>query len=288
MRIFDSVFLLNSVHLIIMNKPLRLFKTIALYFTMLCLIHTSIHARETAKTKKKTSAVSTTPEPDVTPRKPSQQKLVSNIREASVPHFLDNYSRDGIDVSHYQGNINWEVVARETKISYAYLKATEGASLVDDTYRKNILGAKKAGIKVGSYHFYRPNVSVDEQFNNMTQNVLQDEQDLLPIIDIEHAGKVSESQFIADLSLFLDKITKYYGRKPMLYTFHNFYNRYLSGRFPGYHWMIARYKEDEPTLDDGQNYIMWQYTCKGNIPGIKGNVDKSMIMGDFSLSEVFY
>ncbi|MEG1580124.1 MAG: GH25 family lysozyme, partial [Bacteroidaceae bacterium] len=106
--------------------------------------------------------------------------------------------------------------------------------------------------------------------------------------DVEHAGKVSEEQFVSDLRRFIEQVTKFYGRRPLIYTFHNFYNRHLSGKFPGYKWMIARYREDEPTLDDGQDFIVWQYTAKGSIPGIRGNVDKSKIMENYSLSEILF
>lgn len=137
-----------------------------------------------------------------------------------------------------------------------------------------------------SYHFYRPNVDWKKQFDNMTSVVKTENQDLVPIIDIEHRGSVSAEDFIADLRSFIEKVTAYYGKKPLLYTYHNFYNRYLQGEFTDYHFMIARYRSDSPTLNDGKDYIMWQYTQTGSIPGIRGHVDRSKIMGNFSLNQV--
>ncbi len=195
--------------------------------------------------------------------------------------------REGIDVSRYQGTIDWEQVAMDN-ISYAYLKATEGTSLVDVTYRRNIKEARKYGISVGSYHFYRSNISVDEQFNNLTSTVLKEEQDLVPMIDVEVRGSVSEEKFISDLREFIERVTKHYGKKPLLYTFHNFYNKHLVNQFPGYHWMIARYRSDSPTLNDGTDYIMWQYTASGSVAGVRGNVDRSRIMGNFQLHQVAF
>ena len=173
-----------------------------------------------------------------------------------------------------------------TPISYVYLKATEGASLVDDTYERNLTEARRVGLSVGSYHFYRPNVDWKKQFDNMTSVVKTENQDLVPIIDIEHRGSVSAEDFIADLRSFIEKVTAYYGKKPLLYTYHNFYNRYLQGEFTDYHFMIARYRSDSPALNDGKDYIMWQYTQTGSIPGIRGHVDRSKIMGNFSLNQV--
>lgn len=237
---------------------------------------------------KKDAVIAYLPEPDVMANKPRNIRAAAPIKEANNPFAHENYSKEGIDVSRYQGNIDWQAVVQDINISYAYLKATEGASLVDVTYRSNLEGAKKAGLKVGSYHFYRPNISIDEQFNNLTTNVKPGEQDLLPLIDIEHKGSVSEEKFISDLQTFLERVTKFYGKRPMLYTFHNFYNRHLAGKFKGYKWMIARYREDQPTLDDGQDYIIWQYTDKARINGIRGNVDRSSIMDGYTLSEIFF
>lgn len=202
-----------------------------------------------------------------------------------IGHHNDRY-REGIDVSHYQGKIDWNRVAREGGVSYVYIKATEGAEIVDDRHAFNLAAAHKAGLSVGSYHFYRPRVDVDAQFRNMTSVVIKSGQDLVPIIDIEDDRGVTEDRFIADLSRFIHMVTRHYGRKPMLYTGQNFYNKHFQGLFQDYQWMIAKYKPDVPVLEDGRNYLMWQYTDKGRIPGINGNVDRSCLMGSGTLKKV--
>lgn len=229
------------------------------------------------------------PEPDPLAVKARPHRIVAAIKEAPDPNSFHIQSREGIDVSHYQGRIDWQKVAKETQISYAYMKATEGASLVDDTYARNMREARKVGLKVGSYHFYRANVSVEEQIANMTSTVKAEQQDLLPLIDVEVKPKrISDQKFIADLKRFLDAITKHYGRKPIIYTFYNFYNKHLVGQLHGYQWMIARYSETEPVLSDGLSYSMWQYTSSGVVPGIAGDVDRSIIMDNYSLSEILF
>ena len=197
--------------------------------------------------------------------------------------YLGRRYLEGIDVSRYQGVIDWHAVAASNEICYAYMKATEGESLVDRMYRRNIQEARKAGLRVGSYHFYRPNVNWKRQVKNMTQNVLAEEQDLVPIVDIEVRGRVSHEKFIRDLKQFVHAVEEYYGCKPLLYTYHNFYNKHLVDYFHGYQWMIARYREDAPTLNDGTDYIMWQYTASGEIEGVRGDVDRSCIMEGFRL-----
>ena len=241
--------------------------------------------------KKKGAAVfhpspARTSSPDALPVTPISGGSMSGIGALPVltsNFYLGRRYLEGIDVSRYQGVIDWKAVARSRKISYAYMKATEGESLVDRMYRKNIVEARQAGIRVGSYHFYRPNVNWKRQVENMLKTVKPEEQDLVPIVDIEVRGRVNHEKFIRDLKQFISEVERFYGKKPLLYTYHNFYNKHLVGYFHGYHWMIARYREDAPTLNDGTDFIMWQYTASGEIEGVRGDVDRSCIMEGFRL-----
>ncbi len=227
-------------------------------------------------------------EPDALAAKPAFERRMFAAAEARQRIKQNVYSpwREGIDVSRYQGYIDWEEVAGSSLISYAYLKATEGESLVDRTYQRNLSAARRAGLNVGSYHFYRPNIDWRKQFENMTSVVRREKQDLVPIIDIEVRGRVSHRKFLHDLEKFLKAVTKHYGKRPLLYTFQNFYNKHLCHEFNEYPWMIAKYREDEPMLNDGQDFIIWQYTAEGCMPGIEGNVDRSRIMGEYSLDNL--
>ena len=72
----------------------------------------------------------------------------------------------GIDISHYQGEVFWETVGTGTKMAYVYIKATEGSTRIDPTYEQNVLTAHNYGLKVGSYHFYRPTVDQELQVAN--------------------------------------------------------------------------------------------------------------------------
>ncbi len=223
-------------------------------------------------------------QPDVLPRKSKEirESHIAPIICSKTPK-LNTRFREGIDVSRYQGVIDWDIVAAEAEISYVYIKATEGARLVDPYYYTNISEARRVGLSVGSYHFYRAHIGVDEQVMNMTSVVRKIDQDLVPIIDIETTNGVAPERFVTDLSNFIEKITAFYGVKPMLYTYQNFYNKYLVGKFKGYHWMIAKYQAEAPILQEEVDYIMWQYTQMGHIPGIRGKVDRSCLMNNHSL-----
>lgn len=228
-------------------------------------------------------------EPDRVPhRAPTDKNLQESVPMdvASIARYINAEHRDGIDVSHYQGRIDWKRVAREAKVSYAYIKCSEGATIQDEYYTRNIREARQNGLMVGAYHFYRPASSPEDQLANMTAIAKVGEMDLVPIIDIEQRGNESQERFIAKLTKFIIAVEKHYGKRPMLYTGQNFYNKNLAGAFSNYTWMIAKYIEEPPILTDNLDYSFWQYTSKARVPGINGNVDKSCIMEGHHLQEI--
>ena len=192
----------------------------------------------------------------------------------------------GIDLSHYQGEVFWETVGENTKMAYVYLKATEGGDRIDERYENNIILAHKHGLKVGSYHFYRPKTEQVKQLENFMTQCRPGEQDLIPMIDIETKGGLSTEAFCDSLMKFLDLVEKAYRQKPLLYTYTNFYNKHLKGKINDYKLMIAQYSDKVPVLADDKDYIMWQYTAKGRINGINTYVDKSRFMGRHSMREI--
>ena len=120
----------------------------------------------------------------------------------------------------------------------------------------------------------------------MTSVVKKSEQDLIPIIDVERING-SRSVFITRLHQFMQAVEKHYGCKPILYTFVNFYNKYLQGEgFDKYPLMIAFYRDDQPLLNDEHPYIIWQYTSHGEVPGIDGNVDQSRMMEGHTIDDI--
>lgn len=185
-----------------------------------------------------------------------------------------NLIYDGIDVSSYQKDIDWSATAKDKNIKFVYVKATEGATYRSRHYQYNIENARQYGIHVGAYHFFRPNVPVEKQFRNFTTVVKKEDQDLIPLIDVEVRGNNLTVKALVDSVLaFADKLEDYYGCKPMIYTGHAFYNSYLSGKIPGYPLFIARYSKVEPRLTGGANWVLWQFSEKGVIAGIDHAVD---------------
>ena len=194
----------------------------------------------------------------------------------------------GIDLSHYQGQVFWETVGENTKLAYVYLKATEGGDRIDERYERNIELAHRYGLKVGSYHFFRPKAPLQQQLENFKTQCLPSEQDLIPMIDIETTGGLPTDIFCDSLFKFLGMVERTYRQQPLLYTFRNFYNKHLLGKIDDYKLMIAMYTEEEPVLADNRDITMWQYTSKGRIIGVNGFVDKSRFMGFHSLRDIRY
>lgn len=115
---------------------------------------------------------------------------------------------------------------------------------------------------------------------------LAEEQDLIPMIDIESTGGLDTDVFCDSLFYFLDLVEEAYHQKPLLYTGRNFYNKHLLGKVDDYKIMIAMYTDQEPVVADDRDITMWQYTGKGRIVGVNGYVDKSRFMGNHHLREI--
>jgi len=194
----------------------------------------------------------------------------------------------GLDLSHYQGDVYWETVGQHANMSYVYLKATEGGDRVDDTYLRNVELAHRHGLKVGSYHFFRPTTSLSMQLRNFSSLCRPGEQDLIPMLDVESTGGLSTEAFCDSLHQFLRMMETIYNQKPLVYTFRNFYNKHLVGQLDDYQLMVAMYADEEPVLADERDYIIWQYSSRGRVSGVSTHVDKSRIMGAHSLRELRY
>jgi lysozyme len=194
----------------------------------------------------------------------------------------------GIDVSHHQKDIDWAKVKywKGNKISFVYIKATEGATYIDKNYQKNFKGAKKNNLLVGSYHYFRTTSSVEDQFENFINNVDNSKQDLIPLVDVEEKRNWNDSEFHKNFQKFLNMVENHYGQKPMIYTVNSFYNHHLSGKYKSYHFLIGRYGENSPNMRDKSNWTIWQFSETGKIEGVTKPVDIDVINKKYSLQDL--
>lgn len=195
---------------------------------------------------------------------------------------------DGIDVSHHQGKIDWKEVAKDKQIKFVYIKATQGTSIKDKNYEQNIKGARRQGLRCGSYHYLSCLTSVRSQFRNFQKAMRGHKQDLIPMIDIEHEGvkRWSKKQVQDSVALFAKLIERKYGKKPLIYSHVNFYNSHLTPRFNKYFLFLSRYSPERPSIKGVGRHNIWQFTDRGRVRGIHGNVDLDRFMSGTSLSSI--
>lgn len=192
------------------------------------------------------------------------------------------YDIHGIDISHYQGNINWKELERSRTerfpLHFIFMKATEGEGLDDKTFAGNFELARKHGFIRGAYHFYSPKASASRQADFFIRNVRLKQGDLPPVLDIEVKGKRSKRELQDSLKVWLRKVEKHYSVKPILYTSYKFKMDYLNDPFfNSYPYWIAHYYVDSVRYEGKWHF--WQHTDAGTVPGIRENVDLNVFNG---------
>lgn len=190
-------------------------------------------------------------------------------------------SLSGIDVSHYQGEVNWGAV-KAAGIAFAFAKASDGNTYHDTQFKKNWQGMQAAGLPRGAYHFYESNDDPVQQANNfMTMVGSLAKTDLPPVIDIESSkGNFGTNSLAANLQICLDTIEKGLRCTPILYTNCAFWNANLTAGFGRYPLWIARYSSSPPTIPNGwTSWAFWQYSQSGTVPGVSGPVDLDYFAG---------
>ena len=194
-----------------------------------------------------------------------------------------NYKIHGIDVSKYQNEISWEDVkqmqVKKVKIDFAFIKATEGISRVDDNFKQNFSNAKNAGVPRGAYHFFISSRSGKAQAENFIETVHLQKGDLPPVLDIEQTNGTSVTDLQQRVSDWLLMVEKKYKVKPVIYTNADFYKTFLAGRFDNYPLWVAHYLvKDKPRVE--RSWTFWQHNESGRVSGISSFVDFNVFNGD--------
>lgn len=192
----------------------------------------------------------------------------------------------GIDVSHWQGNIDWNKVKAAGK-QYAFIKATEGTRNKDVRFIANIKGAKAAGLLVGAYHFLNAtSTSIAQQEAAHFVQRLQEiggakALDFPPVLDYENnPGGLSKSLINAIAKAFLEEVERLTTIQPMIYT-GNAFAAHFDTSLSKYSLWIARYSNTRIPDDctAWKSWDFWQYSDSGYVNGIGGNVDLNIYKG---------
>jgi lysozyme len=196
-----------------------------------------------------------------------------------------DYPIHGIDVSKFQGDIDWNAVA-SSGVKFAWIKATEGGDR-DARFQANWEGAKAAGIPHGAYHFVYWCRQPLEEIRIFEQNAPVDDDALPPVLDAEATPTsptcrrhVTQDEAIADMQVMLQEMERHYRKQPIIYTTVDFYQANLSnGALMDYPIWVRSTKHPPAVKYGSRAWHFWQYQSDGRVPGIGGNVDKDAFYG---------
>ncbi len=192
----------------------------------------------------------------------------------------------GIDVSKYQGNIDWEQV-KEAGVSFAFIKATEGGDRVDSKFAYNWAAAKAAGVPRGAYHFVYWCRQPHEEIGNFASVVPNEPDALPPVLDVEATPTsgtckrtLYREEVLRDMKAMLEQMERHYGKKPIIYSSVDFYQAILHSNALAEYPIWVRSTKYHPQVRYGdRRWTFWQYRSDGRIPGITGAVDQNAFNG---------
>ncbi|HAN20746.1 MAG TPA: glycoside hydrolase family 25 [Clostridiales bacterium] len=197
----------------------------------------------------------------------------------------DEYPVRGVDVSSYQGKIDWNVLTKQD-IDFAFIKATEGSSYIDPFFEDNYSNANKTNLRIGAYHFFSFESSGANQAKHFI-SVVQKTNNMLPsFVDIEFYGNYeknppSKEKVQSELTVLLEKLEEHYGIKPIIYATEKSYKMFISSSYQDYDiWIRDVYFS--PLLDDGRKWTFWQYTNREKLDGYNGEemfIDMNVFYG---------
>ncbi len=185
----------------------------------------------------------------------------------------------GIDVSHWNANINWQVV-KESGIAFAFIKSSEGDAFIDNKFTFNIDNARANGIEATAYHFARPNLNTGKAEAEYFYKVIKGKSDKIsmrPALDLEDGDELTTKQLSDWVIGFMETFKEKAGYYPIIYTMSSYINNELDARINKYDLWIANWGVSSPTVT--REWDFWQYSETGRINGVYSNVDLNKFRG---------
>lgn len=196
----------------------------------------------------------------------------------------------GIDVSKWQGTINWSSVANDG-VKFAFIRVSDGTGYIDEKFQANWTGARANGIKRGAYQFFRSNQDPIEQANILlTRMGPLEAGDLPPVIDVESTDGVSNSVRAQKIRAWLEHVEASVGVKPFIYTGGYFWDDHVAQDFSEYPLWHAGYTGGtcpSTVSRSWTDWAVWQWTSSGRVAGISGNVDMNRFNGTMAELNAF-
>ena len=221
------------------------------------------------------------------------RRLAFMVPESELANYSAARHREhpiqGIDVSKYQGEIDWQAV-RDSGVRFAWIKATEGGDVVDSKFQANWEGARAAGIPRGAYHFMFWCRPWQEEVNWFINNVPVEPDALPPVLDVEATPQskmckrtLEREKTIGDMRQILQALERHYGKKPVIYSSVDFYQSILfDGALSDYPIWVRSTKYHPAVRYGNRHWHIWQYASDGSVPGIRGAVDRNCFFGSES------
>jgi len=188
----------------------------------------------------------------------------------------------GIDVSKWQGTINWPAVAGDG-VRFAFIRVSDGTGYIDQKFGANWSGAGAQGILRGAYQFFRADESVEAQAQIVLDHLAEHGAgELPPVIDVESADGQTAATIAANVGRWIDIVEAATGRSPIIYTGRYFWDGSVkSDAFADRalwiaHWTSAACPGLPTPWDD---WDFWQYSATGRVAGISGDVDLNRFEG---------
>lgn len=200
----------------------------------------------------------------------------------------------GIDISHWQGTVEWPAIPDAYK--YVFLKATEGTGFVDDQFALNwVYGAGEESILRGAYHFWRYAFSGTQQAEHFFDTVSEtgDMGELPPVVDLEDTRAPKGGDVVLRMRQMLQRAEELFGQKPIVYTANWWWNPWTlrNTGFGDYDLWVANYKTvypwSKPLMPAGwDNWQIWQHSSRGRVAGIAGNCDLNIAKDEWYQSYI--
>lgn len=225
---------------------------------------------------------------------PSVQVPVTSVTSANFsdadPHDYAGrsparYGVHGTDTSRFQTAVNWEA-ARANGVNFAFIKATEGADLVDPMFAGNFRAARRAGVRVGAYHFWYHCRSGVEQARWFIRNVPRLSGALPPVLDLEWTPfsptctrRTPGAELRREAEAFMDVLEAHYGQRPVVYVSPDIYAEADLQLLRGAEFWLRSVAGHPADVYPGQGWTFWQYSGTGGIPGIAGKADLNVFAG---------
>lgn len=209
----------------------------------------------------------------------------------TIPAFAfspsSNNLYEGIDVSSWQGDIDFEQVKNDG-ISIVYIKSSEGFTLVDPYFERNYTNAKNAGLNIGFYHYVTAR-TVDEalqQANFFVSTISGKSADCKLAMDFESFGNLSTDSINQIALAFIKEVQRLSGKDVIVYSDAYNASNTFDSNLANYPLWVAQYEVSEPSVSANWNFWAgWQYTDQGNVSGISVYVDRNKFTEDVFLDD---